>query len=203
MSKTAQKNEEVASILDEDKRKYELMVILEPEVTEPQYKKNMEAIRALVETHGGTVWHAEEWGKRELAYSIKKKTHGFYVIFDFDGEPLQVPELNNQLRITNFVVRHLIVKLPDNYTPQKYDLDAEPERAERKEVKTEAKLVNVSEEKPREVVQVKPAPEMEKEVKPKKVAKKTEMSAEDSAKELSKLDEKLEELLSSDGDLNL
>jgi small subunit ribosomal protein S6 len=213
---------------EETGRRYELMVILDPDVTEQQHKKNVDALKSLLDQHKGKIVHEEEWGKRELAYSIKKKTYGFYVIFDFDGEPAEMPELGNQLRITPYVLRHLVIKLPPKYAPQKYDLDAKPERIEDRiaekeekagrkptsrrrgagtrmpqkyEKKTERTATPSvgSKAAPREMRTEDAAPKMEVR-KPRKAAT---AAPKDSEVELKKLDQKLEALLTGDDDLNL
>lgn len=175
--------------LDLDVVRYELMAILSPDLATPAYKKQLESLKELLATHKGSIRHEEEWGKRELAYNIKKHTHGHYVVIDFDMPPAEAQELNNQLRITPEVIRYLIVKLPVNYTPQKYNLDEEVKRPEpkpdpiapayEKPVKREAPRVVKREEEPKQEV------------------------VKESKKDLSKLDEKLEAMLSSDQDLNL
>lgn len=204
---------------EESIRRYEIMAIIDPDLTEAQYKKHYEELKKLLTQHGATVDFEEEWGKRELAYQIKKRKHGFYVIFNFNGDTTQMPELEAQLRITNFVMRHLIVKLPPNYKPQKYELDAElPKIEDRLEQRNERRGTRRPKAgKPRSsgtptTTELKPAkaPVVPKEASaaeapaPKKVAAAPKVEPKpDSEKELKKLDKKLEELLSSDGDLNL
>ncbi len=183
--------------------RYELMVIVTPDVTQADYEKHVEEIKKLLGAHNAKIGHTEDWGKRDLAYSIKKKEHGYYYVFDFEMDPSEAPELNKQLRITPFVLRYLIVKLPENYTPQKYDLET-PVRPEHKPeaMATEgAKRQTYSRpgivtHKPRPVAYTKPIPA--KETKPK-----VEPPPAKPKEDLSKLDEKLEELLSGGDDLNL
>lgn len=186
--------------------RYELMVIVTPDVTQADYEKHVEEIKKLLGAHNSKIGHTEDWGKRDLAYSIKKKEHGYYYVFDFEMDPSEVPELNKQLRITPFVLRYLIVKLPENYTPQKYDLET-PVRPEYKPeaMATEgAKRQNYSRpgsgatHKPRPVAHTKPMPLPAKETVPK-----VEPPPAKPKEDLSKLDEKLEELLSGGDDLNL
>ncbi|MFA6435734.1 MAG: 30S ribosomal protein S6, partial [Candidatus Gracilibacteria bacterium] len=147
---SAHKDEE---LLEADRLKYEVMAIIDPDVGSVDYKKDFDALKSLIENHGGSIWNEEEWGKRELAYLIKKKTHGFYVVVDFDAAPSQVPEMIRQLKITPFIVRSLLVKLPDEYVPQHYDLDEalqEKKPVEKGEKKEEPKA------KPKPVKKVEP-----------------------------------------------
>ena len=112
---------------------YEIMAIIEPDITEAQYKKHVDALKTLLKKGGAEIWNEQEWGKRDFAYIIKKQDSGFYVVLNFKGDPSAILELENQLRITPFVLRHLIIKTPDGYQPVEYDWDAElEERVEEK-----------------------------------------------------------------------
>jgi small subunit ribosomal protein S6 len=194
---------------------YEIMAILDPDVTVDQHDKNFVALKKIVTDLGGTISHEEEWGKREFAYTIKKKTHGYYIVMNLEMDPAQMPELNAQFRITNYLVRNLIIKTPTGYTNLTYDWDAEPEVIEKK--KPVVKKAPVAKK------EVAPEPEPVKEIPTEEVAEVTEKAekteeaeatkevaekpAEEKVKggekQLEKLDEKLEELLSGDDDLNL
>ena len=61
----------------------------------------------------GTVDNVDEWGKRKLAYEINGLTDGVYTLIDFHADPAEVAELDRVLRITDAVVRHMIVKRTD------------------------------------------------------------------------------------------
>jgi len=208
--------------------RYELMVLINPTANSVEYKKNVEKIKKLLTDHEAAIWHEEEWGKRELAYTIKKQEDAYYLILNFDMDPAQMPKVEAQLRIMNFVLRHLALKVPEGYTPQTYNLDEEVERPKKEEavkatpvkkaapapVKEEKPVpveeVEVETEEAEEVIEEEEVEEVVEEVAeevapveveaPKKKAVKT---VEDSAADLSKLDAKLEELLSGDDDLNL
>lgn len=186
MSKISEKNEEVMN--DQDFTKYEVMILVEPNITQNKYEKHLEELKALIKSFDGSIWHEEQWGKRALAYPIKKQTYGFYVIFNFDMEPAKAQELNGQLRLLNFVMRYLLTKTPKDYAPQKYDLD----RVEKRE------KVEVQEEP--ESMKKKPAQRISKPEAAKPAKKESEPK---SAEKLAKLDEKLEELLSGDENFNL
>ena len=61
----------------------------------------------------GTVDEMEEWGKRKLAYEINDLTDGDYTLINFHADPTQIAELDRVLRITDAVVRHMIVRRDD------------------------------------------------------------------------------------------
>lgn len=194
--KTVSKKVETPEVEHEDGKistQYEIMLILDPDVNETQYKKNYSEVRKSIEGSGGSIWHEEEWGKRSLAYEMKKKSYGYYMIFNFEMAPEKINEVNHHFRITPFVVRHLIVKTPKGYAPQKYNLDEpKPQKLEMKE-------------KPKATYKSKPEiKRMEEREMPKDTIKETPkmpLKPAPTKEDLSKLDEKLEEILSDDMNL--
>jgi len=169
--------------------KYELMAIVTPDVPTTQYQKYIAELKKFLEGFGASIWHEEDWGKRELAYTIKKQDHGYYFILNFEMDPAQMPEVNAQMRIMAHILRYLIVKTPDGYTPQTYDLDALDEKPAKTQPQPAPKAR-------------KAAPAPKKAAAPAPAKKAAEKKAEKEA-DLSKLDAKLDEILSDDSDLNL
>jgi len=165
-AKTTKKSEPAAEKPAEEVElvKYEIMAIIDPDVNEAQYKKHFEDFKKIFTKQGATIIHEDEWGKRELAYTIKKQDLGFYVVLNFELDPSKLDEINAQLRITPYLLRSLIIKTPEGYTPQKYDWDAEEEtkKTEDPKPKEEKKVAPppVKEEAPEEVKE-EPEPEVE------------------------------------------
>jgi small subunit ribosomal protein S6 len=87
---------------------YELMVVLHPDL-EIDADTPITKIEALIKGAGGNVTKRDNSGKKRLAYPIKKQLFGIYVYFELDLEPQGVRVLDEQLRITEEVMRHLIV----------------------------------------------------------------------------------------------
>ena len=73
----------------------------------------MKRIETTITDAKGTVDNVDEWGKRKLAYEINGLTDGDYTLIDFHADPADVAELDRILRITDAVVRHMIVKRTD------------------------------------------------------------------------------------------
>ena len=73
----------------------------------------MKRIETTVTDAKGTIDNVDEWGKRKLAYEINGLTDGDYTLIDFHADPADVAELDRILRITDAVVRHMIVKRTD------------------------------------------------------------------------------------------
>ena len=89
--------------------KYEVMVIVKP-ADEETNKAVIEKVEALIARVGGTVEKVDRWGKRRLAYAVKKFTDGFYVLINFEAAPAEIKEIDRVLKINDEVLRHLIVK---------------------------------------------------------------------------------------------
>ena len=89
--------------------KYEVMVIVKP-AEEEVTNATIEKVEALIARVGGTVEKVDRWGKRRLAYAVKKFTDGFYVLIDFEAAPAEIKEIDRVLKINDEVLRHLIVK---------------------------------------------------------------------------------------------
>ena len=91
---------------------YETMYILHPELEEEAIDGAVERFKALITDQGGNVERLDRWGKRRLAYEIKKVREGYYVVMWFSAEPSVVTELDRVFKISGEVLRHLIVRVP-------------------------------------------------------------------------------------------
>lgn len=203
---TAAPTEEKAEVT-----KYELMVILVPDMSQDETAKELEKIRKEIKKLNGEIYHEDLWDVRDLAYVIKKQDKGYYAIFYFtleDGKGLA--EMEKDLRLNHKLIRHLIVKSPKNYEIKKLEdlmLSEEdlkpkarpekPKRAPRKITKKEEPksepVAEKEEEKP------KPEPVAEKEVVEKAEAPKEEKKE---AMDINELDSKLESIL-DDPDIDI
>lgn len=91
-------------------RKYEVMYIIRPDLNEETTKELVAKFPNLITNNGGDVVKVEEMGKRRLAYEINDYTEGYYVLVYFQSETSVIAELERVLRITDGVIRYLIVK---------------------------------------------------------------------------------------------
>ena len=87
---------------------YEVVYIMDPALGEEAIAAMIEKFKTLVETQG-TVAAIDDWGKRRLAYPINDLTEGYYVLMTFSSKPEFPRELDRILRITDGVMRSLIV----------------------------------------------------------------------------------------------
>jgi small subunit ribosomal protein S6 len=91
-------------------RKYELMLILDPEVEERSVAPSLDAFLSVVRNGGGTVEKVDVWGRRRLAYPIQKKSEGIYAVLDLSCEPATVQELDRQLGLNEAVMRTKVIR---------------------------------------------------------------------------------------------
>jgi small subunit ribosomal protein S6 len=96
---------------DKKLRDYELVVIISPEVANEAADGVMEGVSRFITSNGGTVVAVEPWGKRKLAYPIKHFMEGSYVLSRFKMQPKFTKQLEANLRISEDVLRHLLVRL--------------------------------------------------------------------------------------------
>lgn len=92
-------------------RNYETIFILHPSFDEEAVKAAVEKFKGVIENGGGTIENVDLWGKRRLAYEIAKVNEGVYVLVNFNAEPELPKELDRIFRITDGVIRHIIVNL--------------------------------------------------------------------------------------------
>jgi small subunit ribosomal protein S6 len=91
-------------------RDYELMVILSPDVGDDVINESLERLNQGVTSRGGEVVDVNHWGRRRLAYPINRHLEGNYVVSQIKLDPTEVPALEGSLRISEEVIRHMIVK---------------------------------------------------------------------------------------------
>ncbi|MDR1774999.1 MAG: 30S ribosomal protein S6 [Actinomycetes bacterium] len=92
---------------------YELLVIFNPTLSEDDRAAALERATKLVGDGGSVIDEVNEWGKQKLAYEINKIKDGDYVLFDFHANPEHVAEIDRVLRITDTVVRFMMVRRED------------------------------------------------------------------------------------------
>lgn len=94
-------------------RKYELLYIVQPNLEEEQLNELQEKIVSIITEQGGQVNETKQWGKKHLAYEINDFNDGNYIELQFEGTPQVVAELDRVIKITDGLLRHIIVRLDD------------------------------------------------------------------------------------------
>lgn len=87
---------------------YELMYIIQPG-EEELINATIEKFDNLIKNNGGVIEKTDRWGKKRLAYEIKDFTEGYYVLVNFNAEPKTVQEVERVMKITDEVIRHLLI----------------------------------------------------------------------------------------------
>jgi len=89
--------------------KYETIFIVNPDLDEDATNAVVEKFKSLIES-AGSIDSVDIWGKRKLAYEIKDKTEGYYVLVNFSAKGDFPAELDRIYRITEDVIRHNIIR---------------------------------------------------------------------------------------------
>ena len=90
--------------------KYESVIIINPNLDEAAVKSLQDKFTGLINKNG-KVESVEEMGKKKLAYEIKKNTEGIYTVFHFEAKPELIAELERVYRITDDVLKFIVVKM--------------------------------------------------------------------------------------------
>jgi small subunit ribosomal protein S6 len=94
-------------------RPYETMIIFDPEAEESAVTAVLDRAAEVVKADGGTPGALDRWGRRTLAYELRKKREGYYVVFEYTAEPKASTDLDRLLTLADEVMRHKIIRLPD------------------------------------------------------------------------------------------
>ncbi|MCX6009623.1 MAG: 30S ribosomal protein S6 [Chloroflexi bacterium] len=92
---------------------YELVLIISPEVVDEEMPDFITKLSELVNKVGGSVDEVNQWGRRKLAYPIKRSMEGNYVLTKVKMKPALTKELEANLRLSGKILRHLLIKLGD------------------------------------------------------------------------------------------
>ncbi|ALE75559.1 SSU ribosomal protein S6p [Pseudonocardia sp. Ae168_Ps1] len=98
-------------------RHYEVMVILDGSLDERTVQPSLEQFLTVVKSDGGSIEKIEVWGKRRLAYEIKKQGEAIYAVVEIAAEPATVAELDRQLGLNESVLRTKVLRKDVTRTP--------------------------------------------------------------------------------------
>ncbi len=90
---------------------YELVVIVRPDLSEEQRDQLLKKVEEMVTNAKGEITSRDMWGRRELAYPIKKFKEGVYVLFNFSLPPEAAKDLDYKIKINDDLIRHLLVRV--------------------------------------------------------------------------------------------
>jgi small subunit ribosomal protein S6 len=93
---------------------YETLFIINPDLEENEITKTIDSVQDVITTGGGTIVKVDKWGRRQLAYQIRKKREGYYVLIYFQAPPTLVVEMNRRYKLTDAIMRYLVVQLRES-----------------------------------------------------------------------------------------
>lgn len=89
---------------------YELVMVLNPDIVEEDVAAAIERVTVAITTRGGEVAEVQPWGRRRLAYPIKRHNEGNYVLTNLRMDPARAHELESGFMISDDILRHLLIR---------------------------------------------------------------------------------------------
>ncbi len=126
-------------------RHYEVVFLVHPDQSE-QVPAMIERYKALIESDGGKIHRLEDWGRRQLAYSIENLVKAHYVMFNIEATEAALEELVSGFRFNDAVLRHLVIRRDGPDTEASFILKTKDEKPERRRRDDDAEPSNVSED---------------------------------------------------------
>lgn len=108
---------------------YELLLIITPDHDENEAEALTNQVKSIIEG-GGTLLKVDPWGKKRLAYPIRKRNEGYYVLYIFECVPSFVAELNQSLHVIEAILRYMVVQYEDDIDKLKAEITAETAEVE-------------------------------------------------------------------------
>jgi small subunit ribosomal protein S6 len=109
----------------ENMRYYETLYIINPNLAEEGYSDVVAKFNALIEKDKGVIVEVDEWGKKNLAYEVKKFDKGHYVLVKYCGDPQITKELRREFKLDERVLKYQTIKLSDSADPEALKREAE------------------------------------------------------------------------------
>ena len=109
-------------------RRFELIFIVQPELSEEEIKAITDRYLQIITAQKGTIIKTEDWGKRRLAYDIKKQSKGNYILVDFYGQGSMIQEIERNLKIDDNILKFITVKTRDPFNPESLEEERKKEQ---------------------------------------------------------------------------
>jgi small subunit ribosomal protein S6 len=116
---------------------YETIYVARPDLDEAETKRITEKIEGVITKGGGSIFVNEDWGKRKMAYLIRKHTQGHYIYLNYAGSAELPSEVERNLGIEDNLLRYLTVRLAENIDLEKHRVDAIERQRKRVEKMTQ------------------------------------------------------------------
>ena len=102
-------------------KRYETLFIVQSELTSEDITAIIDRYSKIITDMRGTILKVERWGKRKLAYLIRKQSRGFYILIDFAGKREIVAEVERILKFDDKVLKYMSVKIADSITAEEIE----------------------------------------------------------------------------------
>lgn len=109
-------------------RRYDLIFIVQPDLSDEETKAISDRYLQIITTQKGIIIKIEDWGKRRLAYDIKKQSRGNYFLVDFYGPGSMIREIERNLKIDDNILKFLTVKTRDPFNPETLEEERKKEQ---------------------------------------------------------------------------
>ena len=123
-------------------RSYQSVLILKPDIDDARVAEALEKIGEFIKSNGGASLRVENWGKKRLAYRVKKNRFGIYLNLYHTLESAKVVELETKYKLYDLIIKYMVVRLDDDELERALGKETEVEgesKDEDKDEKTEAK----------------------------------------------------------------
>ena len=107
----AAKKKQAVEVKETKPQDYELVYIIQPDLEEESIESKIDDISQFINSNNGAISEVERWGKKKLAYPIKHFLEGSYVLTRFTISPTRCKELEANLKISEDILRHLLIKV--------------------------------------------------------------------------------------------
>jgi len=111
-------------------RNYQSVLILKPDLDEAQVDQSVDQITAMVQKFGGSVLKLDKWGKKRLAYRVKKNKFGYYLNIYHTCEPAGIPKLEKEYQLYELIIKYLVIRLEEGDLERVMSQKGEGESAE-------------------------------------------------------------------------
>jgi small subunit ribosomal protein S6 len=111
-------------------KRYETLFIVQSELSSEEITAIIDRYSKIITDMKGTVLKVERWGKRKLAYLIRKQARGFYILIDFAGRREIVAEVERILKFDDKVLKYMSVKLADSISAEEIEKELAGPKAE-------------------------------------------------------------------------
>lgn len=147
-------------------RNYQSILILKPDLDEAQVDQSIEKITSTLKKFGGTILKLDQWGKKRLAYRVRKNKFGFYLNIYHTCEQAEISNLERAYQLYDLIIKYLVIRLDDSDVERVMSQKEPASESSSEEKKVEEKKV----EEPKAVAEEKKAVAEEKSEEPKAVA---------------------------------